>query len=288
MVSLSLYPLPLLSRSATALKSRFEALYKSEHNYWGRGKEKKQRNRGWREKQKAGKQLKGFTRLPLPIPPSAHITAWRSRVPRCKRTTHRSEDRRRVMLLRQSFALWWGEEEHFSDSTQTQLAEPEPSPGGAGDPSSPISFCSSFSAGSAAPALTANRRRPASRGVRGRSLAAPTSGLQLLDRAACGPSAEVPVAQTFSVLLLTFTLQYRLPAFDNLVHSCFAEIQFNSSSIYQDLKRLAIIFWNVKGSNLNISCYYFVTEKKKKWEQDYNSNLDFFSLLDLYSLPHSV
>ena len=73
----------------------------------------------------------GVRSTALPIPPSAHITARRSRVPGCeRRTKHRAEECRRVLLLRQPFALGIKKKKknHFPDRSQTQLPDREPSP----------------------------------------------------------------------------------------------------------------------------------------------------------------
>lgn len=147
--------LSLFLSSTTAVKPSFEARYQTWAQLLGEGERK--RGRGLIVKQKAGKQLKEFAHLPLPISPSAHITAWRSRVPMCKRRTeHKSEDG----LCLYASHLPWGkkkrkkEKKHFSDGSQAQLPEPKSSRVRAGDlvfPFSPPSFRSPGSAAAEVP-----------------------------------------------------------------------------------------------------------------------------------------
>lgn len=84
-------------------------------------------------------------------------------------------------------------------------------------------------------------RRPTSRDVRGRGRGWPPGGF--------------PAPADGQRFLFACGSSLRRPGPDcpwGLVHACVAEISFNSSPIYLDLKRLAVIFWRVKGSNLNL------------------------------------
>lgn len=222
---------------------------------WGSGRGAGKGSEEWTEKWNGG-QCQRPARAPLPVPPpSAHSTAWRSRLSRCKRKTrHKSEECQRVTLLRQPFALAEAVGGRAAGKTKINSRKTAPKLPG------PSRRQSTTASASASPPRTAPgprclrelpiARRPASRdagGVAWRRLASSLGAGALCSRSDCRGDARV--VRGF----------YR-----------------STPATYTTLKWLAIILWRLKGIKSKHLMLPF-----HNWErngEDRNFDLVFFRL----------